>query len=24
MGEYYPEGEYLADRAAFEARGCSA
>ena len=22
MGDYYPEGEYLADRAAFEARGC--
>jgi hypothetical protein len=22
MGEYYPEGEYLPDRAAFEARGC--
>jgi hypothetical protein len=24
MGEYYPEGEYLPDRAAFEARGCGA
>jgi hypothetical protein len=24
MGDYYPEGEYLPDRAAFEARGCSA
>jgi hypothetical protein len=24
MGEYYPEGEYLPDRAAFEARGCPA
>src|SRR5919106_3069894 len=23
MGEYYPEGEYLPDRAAFEARGCA-
>src|SRR5919106_1564601 len=23
MGEYYPEGEYLQDRAAFEARGCA-
>jgi hypothetical protein len=22
MGDYYPEGEYLPDRAAFEARGC--
>jgi hypothetical protein len=22
MGEYYPEGEYLEDRGAFEARGC--
>jgi hypothetical protein len=22
MGEYYPEGEYLEDRAAFESRGC--
>jgi hypothetical protein len=24
MGEYYPEGEYLPERAAFEARGCPA
>jgi hypothetical protein len=24
MGEYYPEGEYLPDRAAFEAMGCAA
>jgi hypothetical protein len=23
MGEYYPESEYLPDRAAFEARGCA-
>jgi hypothetical protein len=23
MGEHYPEGEYLEDRAAFESRGCA-
>ena len=24
MGDYYPEGRYLADKTAFEARGCPA